>query len=143
MALDFTKDISNVTRQIEGYLKRNLPVPKCTLEHYNTLIGSVTNSIALEESGGTSPTSLSSSFPTVTTTNSIVLATSSTRTYFIIQNIGDETVYINFGAPATIGGGLKLLASAEFSTEITQFTQTAINAIAEANISTLAIYEVA
>ena len=144
MALDFTKDINNVTRQIRKFLVNDEPVPKCTIEHYNNLAGAQANSAALESGTSDFPTgALSSSFPAVTTTNSVVLAANADRTYIVIQNIGADTVYINFDAAASVGGGIQLLPGANWITQIPQFTETAINAIAETTSSTLAVYEIA
>ena len=144
MALDFTKDINNVTRQIRKFLVNDEPVPKCTIEHYNNLAGAQANSAVLESGTSDFPTGdLASSFPAVTTTNSVVLAANVDRTYIVIQNIGADTVYINFDSPAAVGGGIQLLPGANWITQIPQFTATAINAIAESTSSTLAVYEIA
>ena len=37
----------------------------------------------------------------VTTSSSVALASNSTRRYLLIQNVGSENVYVNFGADAT------------------------------------------
>lgn len=144
MALDFTKDINNVTRQIRKFLVNDEPVPKCTIEHYNNLAGAQANAAALESGTSDFPTGgLSSSFPAVTTANSVVLPANVDRTYYVIQNVGSDTVYLNFDAPAAVGGGMLLLPGANWITQIPQFTEAEINAVAENTSSTLAIYEIA
>ena len=144
MALDFTIDINNVTRQIRQYLRRDQPIPKCTLEHYNTLVGATLNAQTLESGTSDFPVgALASSFPAVPITDTTILAANTSRTYLLLQNIGSDTVYINFGGAAALAGGIQLLPGAEFSTQVTQFTEAELHAIADTNPSALAVYEIA
>lgn len=147
MAIDFTTDIHNVARQIRRYISANQPVPKCTLEQYNTLIGASLNAQTLESGGSNAsvglPTgTLNTTFTTATTTDSVVLVGDPGFTYVLIQNVGDNTVYINFGAPASIGGGLQLVPGANWITQIPQFMEVDLHAIADTAASDLAIYSI-
>lgn len=144
MAIDFTIDINNVTRQIKQYIRQNQPVPKCTIDHYNSLVGATLNTQTLESGTSDFPVgALASSFPAAPITDTTILAANPSRTYLLLQNIGDETVYINFGGAAALLGGIKLLPGAEFSTQVTQFTEAELHVIADTNPSTLAVYEIA
>lgn len=144
MSLDFTTDINNVTRQIRSYIRRNEPIPKCTLDHYSSLVSASINSQIAESGSGDFPVgNLSSSFPSATTSNSVILSANTSRTYILIQNIGTETVYINFGGVAGVGAGIQLLPSATFITQVTQFTRAELNAISTSAPSSLAVFEIA
>ena len=48
MNIDFTSDLNNVARQIRRYTDSNQPIPKATLEHYNTLIWASSNNNGTE-----------------------------------------------------------------------------------------------
>lgn len=144
MAIDFTTDINNVTRQIKQYIRQNQPVPKCTIDHYNSLAGATISTQTLESGTNDFPVgSLGSAFPSISTTDSIAVASSASRTYLTIQNIGDETVYIHFGGAAAVDAGLKLLPGAEFTSQVLQLIQAEIHAVTDAATSTLAVYEIA
>lgn len=144
MALDFTIDINNVTRQIKQYLRRDQPIPKCTLDHYNTLVGATINAQTLESGTNSFPLgTLAGTFPAVPATDTTILAANTSRTYVLIQNIGSDTIFLNFGGAAAVNGGLKLLPGAEFDTQIPQLLTGALHAIAETGSSTLAVYEIA
>lgn len=77
----------------------------------------------------------------ITNTNSVVLATNSNRTWFLIQNTGSVTAYINLGSTATTSNSFMLLPNGTFTgTADLNFTGN-INAITANNTTSLRIVE--
>lgn len=147
MALDFNTDINNVARQIRQFIVKNQPIPKCTLDHYNTLIGASLNQQTFESGGSNASVglpvgNLSTTFTTTTITSGVSLAGDPNRTYALIQNVGANTIYLNFGAAASIGGGLQLLPGATWITQIPQFLSVDWHTIADGGNSDIAIYTI-
>ena len=126
------------------YVRRGQKVPKDVLAHYNNLLSGTLNAQELEtgESTDFPVGALVSTFPSIATANGVVLAANADRTYILIQNIGPEAIYINFGAAAAVGGGLQLLPGASWTSQIPQFVEAELNAIADTATSSLAVYTI-
>lgn len=142
MAVDFSYDIKTTERQMSKFVRRGQKVPKDVLAHYTNLLSGTLNAQELENGESTDfpPGNLNSSFPSITTSNSVPLAADTNRNYILLQNIGDQTIYINFDGVAAVGGGLQILPGGSWTSQIPQFVEAALNAIAQAGTSILAIY---
>ena len=86
---------------------------------------------------------LTTTFTTVNLVNSVLLGTNTSRNYTLIQNLGNESIYINFGAAASVGGGLLILPGATWQTQIPQFSQAEIHGISDINHNNIVIYTIA
>lgn len=144
MAVDFSQDIKTTERQMSTYVRKGQKVPKDVLAHYNNLLSGTLNAQQVEngQSDDYPSGDLSATFANATTTDSVLLSADTDREYILIQNTGDEIIYLNFNAPAAVDGGLKLGPDASWSTQIPQFATAEIHTIAEANTSPLAIYTI-
>jgi len=142
MSVDFSQDIKTTERQMNTYVRKGQKVPQDVLAHHNNLLSATLNAQQVENGQADDLPSgnLNSLFPLITTTDDIILKLNTSTEYVLIQNIGDKTVYIHFGAPAAIGAGLQLLAGASWSSQIPQFIQNDIHAITVSGTSTLALY---
>ena len=143
MAVDFSQDIKTTERQMNRYVRNGQIIPKDVLAHYNNLLSGTLNAQTIENGQADDFPSgdLNSTFTSVPNTNTVILAAGD-RDYLLIQNVGDDTIYINFGAPAAVLGGLKLLPGASWSTQFPQFVTAELNAIAESTSSDVAIYTI-
>lgn len=148
MAIDFSQDIKTAERQMNTYIRRGQKVPRDVLDHYTKLLSGTLDSQTVENGGNSSTSSAPQgslnpgTFPTVSDTDSVILSADTDRSYVLIQNTGNETVFINFGSAAAVNGGLKIIAGGSWSSTFPQFAETEIHAIAEANTSTLTIYTI-
>lgn len=144
MAVDFSQDIKTTERQMNTYIRKGQKVPKDVLSHYTNLLSGTLNAQQVEngQSDDFPSGDLSTTFTDATTTDSVILIADTDREYILIQNTGDEIIYLNFNAPAAVDGGLKLGPDASWSTQIPQFAKAEIHTIAEANTSALAIYTI-
>lgn len=143
MAVDFSQDIKTTERQMNRYVRNGQKVPKDVLAHYNNLLSGTLNAQTVENGQADDFPSgnLTTTFGSVPNTNGVILIEGD-RQYLLIQNVGDDTIYINFGASAAVLGGLKLLPGASWSTQFPQFATAEINAIAETSSSDVAIYTI-
>jgi len=144
MAVDFSQDIKTTERQMSTYVRKGQKVPKDVLAHYNNLLSGTINAQTVEngQADDFPAGPLASTFPAVTNTDSAILPASATTQYILIQNIGTDTIYLNFGAAAAVLGGLQLSPGASWSTQFPQFTTAEIHAIAESTSSNVAIYTI-
>lgn len=143
MAVDFSQDIKTTERQITSYVRRGQKIPKDVLNHYNNLLSGAINSEKVNngQSDSFPSGSLSSVFANVPNTDSTIL-TAGSRQYLLIQNIGNDVVFINFNAAAGVNIGLKLFPGSSWTTQFPQFVNTTIHAIAENTSSHVAIYTI-
>lgn len=142
MNVDFSNDIKLVQRQMNRYVRQNLTIPKDVLAHYNNLLGGTINQETVEsgQADDFPSGSLTSTFPTVNTSSTVLLTANPDREYLVIQNIGANDIYLNFGGAATVGGGYLLNTGEVFQTQIPQFASAEIEAIADSVASTAAVF---
>lgn len=137
MTLNLSNDLKFAKRQINSYIKKGQIVPKDVLSHYSNLL-----SVANDRQSFTFGTLTPGSFPTITTSSTSILPTNNNRTYVLIQNIGNNVVFLDFDSPAANNGGLKLSANEKIELTIKQFVTANINAIAIGGSSTLSIFTI-
>lgn len=144
MAVDFSQDIKTTERQMNTYIRKGQKIPRDVLDHYTKLLSGTLNAQQVEngQSDDFPSGDLSSTFSSATTTDSVLLTAEEDRQYILIQNTGDEVIYLNFNAPAAVNSGLKLSPDASWSTQIPQFAGAEIHVIAAANTSTVATYTI-
>ena len=142
MNVDFSNDIKLAQRQMNRYVRQKLPIPKDVLTHYNNLLSGAINQETVEsgQADDFPSGSLTSIFPTVNTSSTILLTANPDREYLVIQNIGANDIYLNFGGTASIGGGYLLSTGEVFQTQIPQFTSAVVEAIAHTVASTAAVF---
>ena len=126
------------------YVRNGQKVPKDVLAHYNNLLSGTINAQTVEngQADDFPAGDLSTTFTDATTTDAVLLIADTAREYILIQNIGDEVIYINFNGIAAVDGGLKLGPDASWSTQIPQFATAEVHVIATANTSPLAVYSI-
>lgn len=144
MAVDFSNDIRTTERQMARFVRKGQKVPKDVLAHYTNLLSGTINAQTVEngQADDFPAGDLAGIFPSVSTTSSVVIAASTSREFILIQNIGTETIYINFNGPAGVAAGLQLVAGGSWSSQFPQFAKAEIHAIAETGSSTLALYTI-
>lgn len=90
----------------------------------NTVVSSVTKGAFIDRSGTTSNSS---------NTSTQVVATNPNRSYFFIQNIGSDTIWINFTNNAVVGSSsIQLESGASFVMEGSSISTEVINIISTA-----------
>jgi len=144
MAVDFSQDIKTTERQMNRYVNNGQKVPRDVLSHYTNLLSGTIDSETVEKgkSDNYPEGDISSTFTSVSDTDSVILTQDTNRDYIMIQNLESEAIYINFGAPSAVNGGLKLSSDASWSSEIPQFAQAEIHAITATGSSNIAIYSI-
>jgi len=144
MAVDFSNDIKTTERQMSRYVRNGQKVPKDVLAHYNNLLSGTLNAQQVEngQADDFPAGNLAGLFFNANTIDAVLLGSDPDREYILIQNLGDEIIYINFGFAAAVDGGLKLGPDESWSSQIPQFVTSEIHSIAAANTSAVAVYTI-
>lgn len=110
-------------------------------EPHKTWLKTLSDGTLVDQVLTTTPTHTN---PTVALTTTTVLASNANRKSALIQNISNEDVYINLGAPAVLSTGILLLAnggSYEMSYRYGNLTTVAINGICVSGGKTVLVTE--
>lgn len=138
MTLNFDQQITEVTRQINFYIKKGTIIPNKLLDYYSNLLGIKK---LIEESSSNSLTPLNVLSYTDFSTISII-NTPNTIEFIVLQNNGSSNIYfspfINNG-PFTKNNAFVLIPGANWSTDKPQFTVNGMSATSETTLGSILV----